>query len=239
MVYYVHHSLNHKGWLSGRKNSWQVLSKPIQLKTAIGAGTKMPVHFIVSDGFQAMTWQQGSQCIKFFAWRIHHRLHLRNKNAVYIARLRAGVWQINDKQRQRNRQAKKPRHRLARAKKPAVETAGIFTLTHRLLLFVDPFVRIQGVIHQFFWLEDKVDLLDGRLRFTGSMNDVEAILQHIIATNCAWDGFNCICGTYFSVQFPERLKALFIDSYRFIGIHVLSCGEKINRFARTCNKRIF
>ena len=106
------------------------------------------------------------------------------------------------------------------------------------LLLVDPLCCNQFIIHQLFRFEEEVNFLLGGLRAIWAMNDVEANLQRIIATSCAWDGFNCICGTYFSVQFPETLKALFIDSYRFIGIHVLSCGEKINRFARTCNKRI-
>src|SRR6266700_7873077 len=80
-----------------RRYSWQLQSKQIRQKAQIGVNIKMPVHFIVSDGFLTTMLWQANQCTRSFVCKALLPFPWKSRTAAYTARHAAGALPKNRK----------------------------------------------------------------------------------------------------------------------------------------------
>src|SRR5258708_20893557 len=80
-----------------RRSHWQLQSKQIRQKAQIVVNIKMPVHFIVSDGFLITTLWQANQSPTSFVGNAHPPLPCNNKTAAPPAKQTPGRFPKNSK----------------------------------------------------------------------------------------------------------------------------------------------
>src|SRR5260221_10598032 len=80
-----------------RRSHWQLQSKQIRQRAQIGVNIKMPVHFIVSDGFLITTLWQANQCTRSFLLKALLPFPSKSRTPASTAKHAAGALPQNRK----------------------------------------------------------------------------------------------------------------------------------------------